>query len=287
MPMKISRPVEGNHPAKRQIPVPSTTGDPVVLFTLGRSGTHLVLDILRHQFRAFSAWKWPGEPAHHLYFVPEHVTDSHCSPGRVARVLGHSRRPIVLTHCWDRVLPTLAATQSEIAAWLANRASVIFIVRDPRYVFPKMFAMLSMHYEELGGRGVMPDPDTFIVQQAQHWVIHTDAIASTPRALTLHFETLLADPSGQIARLGAFLTETPRMREPLLIPPRRTLVNRVTSRLHPRPLSSHVILRKRAQAAFPLDWTPHRLGLLDEIAGKAMELMGYGRPTKCDSVRAG
>ena len=40
---------------------------PVIVASHPRSGTHLLMDTLRRQFKACRSWKWPGERLDRLY----------------------------------------------------------------------------------------------------------------------------------------------------------------------------------------------------------------------------
>ena len=44
---------------------------PIIVFSHRRSGTHLLIDLLRKQFKECQSWKYPGEPIDCLYLTME------------------------------------------------------------------------------------------------------------------------------------------------------------------------------------------------------------------------
>ena len=115
-------------------------GRPIVVASFPRSGTHLMIDLLRRQFDA-GGWKLPGEGNDATYLSLERLlpTDRrHMNQVKAIRRLRRSCRPILKTHA----MAGLAAWQGDLAPWrewLRERADFVYCYRDGRDV------MCSMH----------------------------------------------------------------------------------------------------------------------------------------------
>ncbi len=252
-------------------------GDPVLIATVGRSGTHLLIDTLRHQFAPFSLRKYPAQAITALFVPLDQVADR-TYPARAAwRTFGRARRAVARAHGWPGMIDRLSLVDPQMSAFVRERSSVISGVRSPIVAFPKLWAMAAQHQKWSGD---VDGQETFIAERAQQWAAQVDATWHAPRTMFVRLEEMLETPEREIARMGEFLGLKPRMRAPLLIPPFRSRTAVRISRLGIRPLSTHHFVREQMRRDFPLEWTAERLAILDRYAGDAMERLGYPRPAE-------
>jgi hypothetical protein len=85
-----------------------------------RSGTHLIIDLLRHQFADCRSWKWPGERNDMLYLPLDVVTQpsDDWSEARILKALHPAKRPILKTHWTLPDLENLSNHQHHFADWI-------------------------------------------------------------------------------------------------------------------------------------------------------------------------
>lgn len=250
-------------------------GDPLVITSFGRSGTHLLLDLTRQQFSAFRSWKLPGEVATALFVPLDEVADGTHAMSRVGRTLLRSRRAIFRSHAWPTVLSRLVAKQPELVEWLNARAQIVHIVRNPKIAIPKLWTLTCQVRYERGVAIDGMDPDAFLTDQAARWASQVANTIESSQKLTIRLEDLIANPTGEILRLGEFVGEKPGLTSPLLVPPHRTYFEARLARLCVSPRSTHVLLDQTAQSRFRFEWSAARLRTLEATAGNAMAQLGY------------
>lgn len=246
-------------------------GDPVVVFTFGRSGTHLTLDLIRRQFADFASWKFPGEPCSYTYsWLDRLVTDG---VGRWDRHrLGRAARPLLLTHHWFDLQPDLSPA---LRAWL-TRGRLIHLVRDPRAAMASAWPIHSAR-DARAGRAPA-DPAAYVEQHGRRWASDLRAMASTP-ALTLVFEDLVADPAPSLARIGDWIGAPALWHQPLVAPPHRSRAASRLARLTSiRPASSAAVELKCHRDRYRLAWTPELEAILNAVAGDELAAAGYACP---------
>ncbi len=197
-------------------------GDPVVVATFMRSGTHLTMDLLRRQFSSFASWKRPLEALDSLY-LPVDVLLPGWEPAdwntkRVLDVLRRPKRPILKTHFLDADLGNLRQSQPAVADWLEQRATVLYVTRDLRQVLPSLWAFLQDWRPEQAGAF----DEAFVRHWSHQALQHRDGWRCRPLLCELDYAQLTGDPLDSLRRLGDWLNEAPLLRQPLL----------------PRPLSS-------------------------------------------------
>jgi hypothetical protein len=247
-------------------------GDPVVISSFGRSGTHLTIDLIRCQFPAFASWKWPGECMSALYCQLDSVLSGAEPPTRALRALRRARRPIIKTHHWPE---WLRAPAHPLVHLVRDRGSVIHLVRDPAAVLPSIWAL--NHTGAARGLGPEPPPAAeFVRHEAAAWASQARAILDRPPPLLLRYEDLLADPLGATLRISALVGEAPLLRDPLLPTAWRSLAGARSARiLSVRPRSTAILASARIAARHPFRWTPELLALLAEGCGAEMRALGY------------
>ena len=118
-------------------------GRPVVVSSHQRSGTHLLIDLLRRQFAELSAWKLPFNNNSRLYYTYGQLIRDEWSSKKVRG----TQYPIVKIH--DDIQCVLSGVNDEypksakeVARWL-NDTGLLFlhVVRDGRDVFPSFHRM--------------------------------------------------------------------------------------------------------------------------------------------------
>ena len=253
----------------------NNVADPVLIATVGRSGTHLMIDTLRYQFADFDIKKRPVERLAAVFVPLDQVAVREYSARAARRTIHNAPRAIGRTHDWPQVFEKLEMVDIAMAALFRERASIVQVVRNPLIAFPKLWALFAQIFDWEKGCG---GNEAWLADMARKWAEQVLRLARAPRHLLVRLEDMLETPAREIGRLGVFLGAVPRMREPLVIPPNRNRFESGLARLSARPRSTHALLRARVRADFPMAWTAERLAILDEYAGDAMEAVGYDRP---------
>ena len=115
---------------------------PIVVASHPRSGTHLCIDTLRLNFRECASWKLCGEPADRLYLDLDRLFDrgGQDPTDVILKVLRRKERPLIKTHelpDWRArrsKAQLVASVEAELAAWLRESATYIYVYRDGREV---------------------------------------------------------------------------------------------------------------------------------------------------------
>jgi hypothetical protein len=200
-------------------PLPEAQGDPVIVATHRRSGTHLTMDTLRRQFTAFHQRLRPFGAFDLLYLSIDRFVAGHFNPITVAEARSRFRRApriCLKTH----LLPGLPGHKPEFSGLIEEiqaRASVVYVIRDIRetLISDAMLASAAKH------RGP-PDFDAYAreledgLPRPAYWAQHVRLWRAQPRSLVVRFHDLTRTPAEVIRRLGEHLGEEPLMREPLL-----------------------------------------------------------------------
>ncbi|MDT7934718.1 MAG: hypothetical protein RQ833_08950 [Sphingomonadaceae bacterium] len=246
-------------------------GDPVVISSFGRSGTHLTIDLIRRQFPAFASWKWPGECMSALYCRLDAAVAGSAPPAAELRALRRAPRPIIKTHHW---LEWLGAPVNPLMSWVRDRGTVIHAVRDPVAVLPSIWAL--NHTGAARGLGPPPPAPEFVRHEAAAWARQTCAILDRPPPLVLPYEDILADPLGTTLRIAALLNEAPALCDPLLPAAWTSLAEARWARIISiRPRSTAILASRRIARLKPFRWTPELRALLADGCGAEMRALGY------------
>lgn len=168
----------------------------VCVISYRRSGTHLTLDLLRHNFKAI----YPD----HL-FVPEAITHN---PDRfsddsekIAEILYGCQIPLFKTHLTHMEPPEGETLPPEILYFFQRifmEAALIYVARDPRDVF-------TSYYHYLRRLGDIPEdmPFSDFIRQTDRikdWCAHIDYWMDQPGITLLRYEDILTDPAPSMAR---------------------------------------------------------------------------------------
>jgi hypothetical protein len=184
---------------------------PIVVASHPRSGTHLCIDTLRLNFRQCASWKLCGEPADRLYLDLDRL----CDPGApdptnlILKVLRRAERPLIKTHklpnCPARgVTPRFGAgVEAELAAWLRESATYIYLYRDGREV------LCSLHRFMRGYAADAEVPLSQFIRQrpggigrVREWAEHVRRWVDDPTVYCVAMEELLYCPERALPGLA-------------------------------------------------------------------------------------
>ena len=250
-------------------------GDPVLISTFGRSGTHLVIDLIRRNFPAFRSWKWPMERNEHLYAELGLAARGSEPVARTRRRLRRAARPLLKTHEWHAIRQDPVLCRSAIVRALIARGQVIEVVREP------LRAIASWHELEVAearrlGRPVALPIDAFIDLRAADWAEHVRSVLEAPPQLLLRFEDVRSDPAGALARIAAATGATARPCDPLLPETYGSLfAARLARAFGVRPQSTAIVVRGDIRRACRFDWTPERRARVFRQVRDEMAALGY------------
>jgi len=232
-------------------------GDPVVVATFMRSGTHLTIDLLRRQFAAFRSWKFPGESLDSLYLPVDVLLPGwepvDWNPERVLRVLRRPRRPILKTHFLQADLANLRSSQPEFAAWLDERATFLHVTRDIRQILPSLWAFLP---DWQGADPAAPLDEAFVRAWTPQVRDHAAAWAARPGVHALTQDDLVRRPGPILSLLENWLGEASLGRLPLLPAPLRSRLQTRLLRIFAWSSPSTAILARRPTPPWDASWEP-------------------------------
>ena len=200
---------------------------PITIVTHKRSGTHLVMDLLRRQFEECDAWKWWGENQSRLYLSLQALYDplslTRTSEAKAIKILRRCDRPLVKSHSGLSDLPVGTETRTGTLGrhwhdWLKTNSQRLYVYRDGRAV---MCSLQLLHAKRAGGEP--PPISEFIREQVEEgvsrvafWAQHVDNGLAAEGVLALRFEDLVRDTRNVVQFLADELNLTPKFVEPLL-----------------------------------------------------------------------
>jgi hypothetical protein len=264
------------------------TEAPVLVASHPRSGTHLMIDLLRRQFASCAARVLPGQSFADLYLSLERFQENAHRPiteQRARGIVKRARRPTLKTHMlpsFERVPPA----HREFVMGLVGRSDRIYCVRDGRSV------MCS--YRIFHDHGATP-MSAFLrervdgVSRAARWARHIRAWMAEPGVHLMRYEALVRSPVESVEKLGQILGERPLGRQPTLPPPLRTVSESRLSRLLGRSTSTAIVGKplpgeaKKWQELF--DESDRRF--FHEEAGDLLIELGYEQDDAWVSAPAG
>lgn len=255
---------------------------PVVVASHPRSGTHLLIDLLRRQFSECNSWKWPLERLDRLYLNldelkgTEHLVDEETA----LHILTRTERPIVKTHAFpDFEIGFLETHEGDIASdwveWVKNMGTILYMYRDGRDVVCSYQLFRSSF-----------DPDarcdigTFLRQEdhglnrVSRWAQHVRQWIRQPNVHPIKFEDVIKDTEDTLKNMENLLGLSAKMKKPLLPRPFHSIWESRAARLFGiRPESTAIINgnNKDWQSVF----TPEDESFFEEHAGDLMSKIGY------------
>ena len=112
------------------------TNAPIAIASHQRSGTHLLIDLIRRQFPTTRSWKWPTEKLNALYLNLERLRPEHCwsiNVRQAQRLNQRAKRPILKTHSTAE-LNLWTGPANNYVTQLTKEATWLYVYRDPRSV---------------------------------------------------------------------------------------------------------------------------------------------------------
>ncbi|ATW03125.1 sulfotransferase domain-containing protein [Sphingorhabdus sp. YGSMI21] len=238
--------------------------DPILVVSHPRSGTHLVIDLLRRQFESTRNWRWWGLPLDHLYLNLERLA----SPNRTfsnklaRKIVNRPRRALVKTHFEEDFSQSWVPEESTPPgpAWmdLLARSKVLYVVRHP------MDVMVSYHQFMAGIEPAIASMSFSEFLRSPHrsgetdrlgwWQRHLIGWEARPDTLFLRYEDIVADTDTIVDRIGLWIGEVPIKLQPML-PPKVTSITqtRVDRAMRLSPSSTAIVADRMS---FPAeDWS--------------------------------
>ena len=255
---------------------------PVVVASHPRSGTHLLIDVLRRQFEACRTWKWPGERLDRLYCNIDELggSDEILDETTARRVLGRTDRSPVKTHAWPGYQDTFLdahhdGLDSEWVDWLREQGTVFYVYRDGRDVLCS-YQLFRQKYDPdaFGAIGTFLRQSDDGESRVRRWAQHVRAWRDEPDVHAIQFEHLLNQPESVIQALGKRLDLEPEWREPLLPSPFHSIWESRWARLvRMRPESTAIINGERQN--WHECFTPEDRAFFHQEAGDLLIELGY------------
>ncbi len=253
---------------------------PILIASHPRSGTHLVLDLIRRQFKETRGRRLFGKPLDHLYLNLERLTSDNrpFTDAMAQKVLSKCSRPLMKTHYLADFSQTWVEEETGrlAAKWrrIADEAAVVYVHRDPREVMVSYKQFLSSTHPDVAAislgdflsRPHWTGTDTML----SWWVRHVEGWLSRPNILMLAYHNVVKRPEETLEAIANHTCLTPLMRKPLL-PPKvtsvtRTRLDRLTSLA---PASTAIIADRKRFPSVP--WSK----LADQQAEATLAAMAF------------
>jgi len=255
---------------------------PVVVASHRRSGTHLMLDLLRRQFEACQPpFRFGVNPHRYLYFVLDRLRPSHPHHANIEaclRVMRTTEMPTLKTHNTPD-FPDIPDEYASLCHQALRDGVVLYCVRDVRAVLTSLLAFDA--YAQKNSAMSLSD---YIRQEVDGkprprlWTDHVKSwIDHHPAPNLIRFEDVVADPKAMVEKLAGLLGQDPLMVDPVLPPRMRHRRQRWLAMVTGVPPSTNVIGRKTSTEL--LDWrtaySAEDFAFLEEHAGDMMRRLGY------------
>lgn len=259
----------------------STIGQPIVVASHPRSGTHLTLDLLRKQFPACATYKFPIQPLDRLYLALEALSaPSHqaISEAKAFKILRKAQRPLIKTHA-DTGFSHLSDRFSQWQQWLKQEATILYIFRDGRATLCS-YHLFMQSYDPIA-RCSLSD---FIRQTNQgnsrvkQWANHVEQWINHPDVHPLQFERIISHTAHTIESLAQILNTEAKPIEPLLPASIRSLWHGRRVRLtQTNPESTAIIGYYKGQksAQWEQAFSPADKAFFESEAGDLLHRLGY------------
>lgn len=267
---------------------------PVLVASHPRSGTHLVMDLLRRQFRSLYNWRIWGLPLDHLYLNLERLgaRKRRFSDARARRIVNRPRRALMKTHFDAGLVVSWDADESVPPSrpWrdVVSEANVVYVLRHP------MDVMASHHQFMSGLDETIADLDLMSFLRSAHWDgsmhrlewwhRHVSGWAGREDVTVLRYEDVVGRTGEVLCRVARLLDEEAAGTMPLL-PPKITTKGRtrLDRLLHLSPPSTAIIAdRDRFRAH---DWRkslkPQDIAWLERQIGQSLARFGYTLDPAC------
>ena len=260
-----------------------TKARPIAVISHPRSGTHLMIDGLRHFFIETYRRQRFNQPVHDLYVNLDRLNPSHpfaASEEKIRKAFATCpKRVIIKTHCSTKIDQVGEGTRRALAKAILDASDVAYVVRDPRPVMTSYMALRPLWFPD-SPRDIATFLRTAIdgaSTPAANWAAHVQGWLDTPGVRVVKFEDLMRDYPATVAQVGKDLGLTSN-RYPIRIFPKPSSIraNKIRRVFGIQNCSSIDNLRM----AFPTpDWkkamTKEDLELIKREAGEVMARVGY------------
>jgi hypothetical protein len=255
---------------------------PVVVASHRRSGTHLMLDLLRRHFEACRPpFRFGVNPHRYLYFVLDRLRPTHRHHVGVEaglRFMRSTSMPTLKTHSTPE-FSGMPAQAKALCEECMERGIVLYCVRDVRAVLASLHA-----FEAVSDPDLRMSLSDYLRQEVngklrpQIWADHIRAwIDFDPEPNIIYYEDVMAHPRAMVEQLSEWLDQPPRGINPVLPPKLRFRQRLWLARISGVPESTNVMGRKLGIK--PQNWrtvyTASDIELLEEHAGDVMRRLGY------------
>lgn len=278
-------PTSGTHGKSTESLLPGIR--PIIVAAHPRSGTHLLIDLLRRQFRESASWKYWGERNDRLYLTLDTAITGKPSRdlSKAVSVLKRVPRPVIKTHYLPGFDRGFFADQSTVVdgPWreIIDRSQIIYVYRDGRDVLRSLHAFMASFDKAV--RVSFPE---FLRQEHAgqnrviRWAKHVTEWRHQPDVFFVSYEAIIADTSCVLRDLAAFLQMEPLYDKPLL-PPRMRGVwhSRWNRAFRMKPESTAIVARGRfhwgTEGRWQQTYTPEELEYFCTQAGATLQGLGY------------
>lgn len=191
---------------------------PIVIASHPRSGTHLLIDVLRRNFQEVGGFKYPLEPLDRLYLNLERLSSVERRLGidRAGTILNRSAHPIIKTHFTSDFKTSWIEAESihppEKFIKLALEAKKIYILRDVRDVFVSYKQFLSGVDTSISQMSLIE----FLEQKLwtgdtrlEWWESHIKGWAKQANTLVISYENLTQSPQQTLDKISTHLNLEP------------------------------------------------------------------------------
>lgn len=256
--------------------LPEAKGDPVMVASYRRSGTHLTIDLLRRQFRAFHQRIAPFAPIDRLYLSIDRFHVDHFKPiseREARRRFLRAHRICLKTHFMPG-MPGCKPELRELADQIYARAVRVYVVRDVRDVLVSdaMLDAKSRASSNVDFNAFVHQTEDGMLRPA-YWANHVQTWSSQPNTLVLRYQSLTRDPAQSIEQIARHIQETPLNRQPLLPAPLTSRGEYLFRRAIGDP-NATTIRGRPSGLSKPPRWrdvlSPESIALIDKHAGSVM-----------------
>lgn len=254
-----------------------------------RSGTHLLIDVIRRQFPTTRSWRWWGLPLDYLYFNIERSTSDnrYFNAALRKKVMSRPTRPLLKTHYladWSSTwVEEETGSVPDDVADIISRSSTLYIHRDPRDVMVSYKQFLSSIRPEVADLGLVE------FMKARHWSgddmigwwqRHVEGWLATSGTVSLSYRDLIKSSKAMVERIGNMIDETPDWQDPILPEKVSTVARTRRDRLLSLSPASTGIVADRNR--FPMRPWKEEMTEADHVwlesrIGPVMDLLGYKR----------
>ena len=259
---------------------------PVVVASHPRSGTHLVIDLLRRHFPDCQIRKAWGQRLDRLYCNVDELmnNDGALTEPEAFDILSRADMPVIKTHSFPSFESGFFEDHRQSlphrwTEWLDAHASVVYVHRHPCDVMASYHQFRASY--EAASRTALSD---FIraehdgASRIERWANHIRAWTRRPDVLAIRFSDILSSPASIVERISTHLGISPVLQSPLLPRPFESVWESRLARLFQTfPESTAIINGKNCNDLGTQLTAKDRAYILD-TCGNLLQQLGYKNP---------